>query len=343
MMLATFLLVLKIIGITILAILSFVLLIILLVLFVPVRYMASGSKERDEGSPVRAEASASWLLKIVSAVFEYNEKGRSLTIRIFGIRLRSREEKEERRRLKDKKKAERKRYKKGKEKKESKTKVEYTMVEYDDTGDVFSLRSIDPRGSQKEYDPGPAQIREEELAVAVKPYDGDGGSGRPVGEGLYEKLTGLLDKIWDKVTGLFNRIRRIIKNIGSKAEEADYYINALTNDASNRQAIALIIKKSRSLLRSVSPKKLKGRVDFGADDPADTGRVLAAAAVAYPLYSPGLKLNPDFENKVLAFDAVLKGRIYVFVLLKTFAALYFNKRVKRFIKIMKKENNGNGR
>ena len=73
-----------------------------------------------------------------------------------------------------------------------------------------------------------------------------------------------------------------------------------------------------------------------------TGRVLAAAAIAYPIYSPGLKLRPDFENSVLAFDVSLKGRIYIFVLVKTLIALYFNKKVKRLIRIMKKENS-NGR
>ena len=344
MILTTILLILKIIGITLLVLIALVLLLVMLILFVPVRYKACGVKERNAGSPIRAEASVSWFFKIISAVYEYNENGRGLIIRIFGIRLRSREEKEERRRQKARKREAKKKDKKAGEKK-SKTKVEYTMVEYDDTSDVFNEHAIDPKGfSATDESYKPPETPDSGYLLS----EGFDRTQDPVGDleikpGLYEKLIGILVRIKDKITGIYYKISRIFKNISSKAEEADYYINVLSNDASNRQAVSLIIKKAKSLIRSIRPKKIKGHIDFGAEDPADTGLVLAAAAMAYPLYSPGLKVNPDFENRGVAFDALLKGRIYVFVLVKTFIALYFNKKVKRLIKIMKKENNSNGR
>ena len=44
------------------------------------------------------------------------------------------------------------------------------------------------------------------------------------------------------------------------------------------------------------------------------------------------------EDKILEFDLVLKGRIYIGTLVAVLLKLYFNKKVKRFIHIMKKEN-----
>lgn len=338
-MLATILFILKIIGIALLAILSLALFLLLIILFVPVRYTGYGIKNRDEGSEVRAGAGASWLLRILRADYEYSENGRGLTIRVFGIRLRSREERAEKKKQKAEKKDLKKKAieasKKGNG--SSKTKVEYTMTEYDDTGDVFREKTITPNGI-------PEHVTDN--ISAAKDMDSygqdDDDAKKAAASGALDRAAGLLFKLRDKLVRIYDKIKDVLKGFALKAEEADYYIDALSNDASNRQALALILKRGRSLLRSIRPRKLKGYVDYGADDPADTGRVLAAAAIAYPLYSPGLKFHPDFENSVLAFDVSIKGRIYIYVLVKTFIALYFNKKVKRLIRIMKKENS-NGR
>lgn len=343
MMLATFLTVLKIIGITLLILIAFILLILMLILFVPVRYRAEGSKERDEGSKVRACARISWLLRAVSAVCEYNEKGMGFTVRVFGIRLRSREEKEERKRLKAARKEERKKKENSKKARAGgKTKVEYTLTEYDDTSDVFKEKEVSFKGSPVDDKRQEAEPFKYDMQTADTGGSDEGKHEDAEKHTLYDKIFRLFIKIRDKAVSIYGKIQKAYEGVRSKTEEASYYIDALSNDALNRQALSLIMKKAKSLFKSIRPRKLKGYVDYGADDPADTGRVLAAAAIAYPIYSPGLKINPDFENKVLAFDATLKGRIYLAVLVKTFIALYFNKKVKRLIRIMKKEN-GNGR
>lgn len=339
-MLATILFILKIIGIVLLAILSLALFIILIVLFVPVRYTGYGKKEKEEGSPITAGAKATWFLKILRADYEYSENAGRLTVRVFGIRLKNREEKEEIRRLREEKKELKRRNKERSKKKpvSSKTRVEYTMTEYDDSGNVFRENTIDLKGIPVEDHPDKRSPSEDVISYGQEEDVGE----KAVKPDIFERINGLFADLKGKILRIFGKIRDVIKGLLSKAKEAEYYIDALSNDTLNRQAIAFIIQKGKSLLKSIRPRKLKGFIDYGADDPADTGMVLAAAAIAYPLYSPGLKLNPDFENSVLAFDVSLKGRIYIFVPVKTFIALYFNKKVKRLIRIMKKENS-NGR
>ncbi|MCR4806456.1 MAG: DUF2953 domain-containing protein [Lachnospiraceae bacterium] len=323
-MLAYVFLVLKIIGISLLVILGVVLLLIFLVLFVPVRYKALADKEADSDGKLKATAGVSWLLGIIRAYYEYREGAGRLIIKIFGIKLRSSEEKRAAR-LKKQEKKEAKRAKK-EEKKALKAKKKadkaptYTMIEYDQDKEAFSEHKADISESPYKKDDKREEFKEE------------------FKEDHRNILKNKFDIIIDKIKNIFYKIKRIYEGADEKAADIEYYVNALTNDAGNRQAIDIIKKQLKCLLKSIRPRKLKGYVDYGGEDPADTGRVLAIAAVAYPLYSPGLKVNPDFENKVLDFDIVMKGRIYGVVLLKVFTALYFNKKVKRLLKIMKKEN-----
>ena len=106
--------------------------------------------------------------------------------------------------------------------------------------------------------------------------------------------------------------------------------------------IKLLILKLKRLIRAVRPRKVRGHLDYGSTDPSTTGKVLACAAVIYPWYGNNIAIDPDFENERLAFDMDLKGRIYLCVVAKVMLQLYFNRKVKRFIRIMKKENSTNG-
>ncbi len=326
---AVFLLVLKIIGITVLSIIGLLLLVLCLVLFVPVRYKAFSSKETDE-APFRAAAGASWLLSIVSAVYDTQDKN-GLTIRVFGIRLKSREERDRKKAEREAKrncrrKAEKKKDKYKEDKKEKDYIPGFTIYEYDDQNDdVREVSRIekwpdihDTYQKKKDNDKEEAEIEEEDDAFKV----------------IEEKISAILNKL----SGIKERIFRVVEKTGDIASDIDYYHNALSNDARNRQALEYIFKKAKRLLKSVAPRKVDGRLDYGSEDPSDTGRVLAIASMLYPLYGTSIRVVPDFENKHLSFDLKLKGRVYINVVAVVLLQLYFNKKVRRFIHIMKKEN-----
>ena len=310
-LLSILLLILKIIGIMLLVLIGLVLFLICLILFVPVRYRATAGKETDDPS-INGMARAAWLLGIVSAVYEYNDEKRGLTVRIFGIRLKSRTEKE---RLRSRFAGRHKRKKGGHDRKEDQP--DYAILEYDESSD--DLKKVDSLKDPPSYE-----------------YKNDDESTKD------DKPKVSLDERIDSLHKKINKIGEKISNIIAKGCEAlnsiDYYHNALSNDAKNREAIRFIYKKTVRLLKSIKPRKVAGHLDYGSDDPADTGRVLAAASVLYPIYGRSIIINPDFENKLLGFDIKLKGRIYINVLAAVLLQLYFNRKVRRFIHIMKKEN-----
>ncbi|MCR5233509.1 MAG: hypothetical protein K6E53_06320 [Lachnospiraceae bacterium] len=338
------LLILKIIGITLLAVLGLVVLVVVLILFVPIRYKVSADKGNGEKDPIGATASVSWLLHIVSAVYEYNRTNKGIVIRIFGIKLKSAQEKELARKAGREKHlfknndTEGKKIKQGKDRGKSGPSVpddeEYTIYEYDPKTDELKETGLH---EDTDKDKG---IREENASITDKDKGirGEDVRGRREKPAFTDRITDLINRIKSKIHSLFYKIKNILSNIKEKADDAGYYYNALTNDSRNREVMALLYRKLIRLLKAIRPRKVRGNIDYGSDDPSKTGEFLMRAGILYPLYGRSITINPDFENKLLAFDVMLKGRIYLCVVVKILAQLYFNKKVKRFIHILKKEN-----
>lgn len=354
------LLILKIIGITLLSVLGLVVLVVVLILFVPIRYKVTADKERGEKDPIGAAASVSWLLHIVSAVYEYNQTNRGLVIRIFGIKLKSAGEKELERKAGRKKhlfknkETEGKKIKQKKEHRKEKSSVpddeEYTIYEYDPGADELKKTDLHADAdTDKDEGAGEKNVSitdrdsgagEENVSVTdkdegIREEDACARKEKPA---FADRINDRINRIKGKISSLYYKIKNILTNIKEKADDVGYYYNALTNDSGNREVIELLYKKLIRLLKALRPRKVRGNIDYGADDPSKTGEFLMRAGMLYPLYGTGITINPDFENKILAFDVMLKGRIYLCVVVKILAQLYFNKKVKRFIHIMKKEN-----
>ena len=128
-MLNTLFLILKIVGMVLLCIIGILLLLLIMLMFVPVRYKGNVSKENGEDNPVYALGKVSWLMHIISAAFEYKEGSTELIIKVFGIRIRSGEERRERKRRREEK---RRRKRRGEKVPDEQT--EYTIYEYNKDG-----------------------------------------------------------------------------------------------------------------------------------------------------------------------------------------------------------------
>jgi hypothetical protein len=373
-MLTTVLLILKILGIVLLCIIGFLLLIIALILFVPIRYKGNASKADGRDNPLCALAGVSWLLHIISASYEYKGGKTQLIIKIFGIRLRSREEREEKRRKKKSRKdaGKRKKIKEGHifgKNGEKKTKTgkrrkdeepEYTIYEYDKDGNEIrseagsnkSKTSVyveeHEEGLDIEYPAGTDDIDKQEDVIKQDDLNIQDDINKQDDHNK-QIITNILERMSSaahKLSGRFKRISQALERTSNRVsgmiDNLDYYYNALFNDSRNGEVLRLLTAKVKRLIKAVRPRKVKGYLDFGSEDPSTTGRVLACAAVMYPVYGRSIAVNPDFENERFDFDLELKGRIYLCVVAKILIQLYFNRKVKRFIRIMKKESNANG-
>ena len=80
------------------------------------------------------------------------------------------------------------------------------------------------------------------------------------------------------------------------------------------------------------PRKIKGYIDFGFDDPSTTGKVLGIYYAIMKKSPKRFKINPDFENKKLETDIFFKGRIRLYYIIYIILKVYFNKDFKYVLK-----------
>lgn len=290
-MIQVILLILKMIGITLLAILGLVLFILALVLFVPVFYKAEIIHNPQK---TQVKAGASFLFPLLSIRLEYMEK-MSYAVRIFGISLFSSE------------KSPKENRKKSKSKKEK----------------------------QKKNKSGKRPERKTEKGIKQEKKDRQENQAKPQNESRPESKSSFFEKIKSKIKKIRNTIGSIRQKMGRllrQKEELAYILKK----PETKQAIAVVWQNVKHLLRHILPRKIKGYVAYGADNPATTGQVIGLISVLYAKTGKLLELRPNFEEKQLEADVAFKGRIQLFTLLLIAGKVFFNKELRQAVKEVKK-------
>lgn len=79
---------------------------------------------------------------------------------------------------------------------------------------------------------------------------------------------------------------------------------------------AYLKKYTGSVLRHIRPRKVKGWVHYGFDDPCKTGQVTGYLSLMPFAYQKDLSLEPDFYNKVIEGHVYMRGHIRLGYLLR---------------------------
>ena len=121
-------------------------------------------------------------------------------------------------------------------------------------------------------------------------------------------------KIKYKISGLYDKIRRIIK---------------MLYDERDQKAVQELLLRVKEILWHIRPRKLDVNLKLGMDDPAATGEITGLIYSFKPLYTKHLHYTPDFDNKVIEADGLLKGHIRLIFVLVAAARVYFDKDIRR--------------
>lgn len=321
--------VLKIIGITILAILAAVVLLILLVLFCPIRYKASG---KYGGDGALASGKASWLFGAASVKLSYENgkpfrlKARLLFITVFDS-LKSGD---------------------GGGILEKLRKRAKTRKKEPETNDALSPAEVSgekDKAGEKAPDAGKAPV-DGDLAIGgnVKSCERESlhlnetDFRRADESGDDIEKTGLLEKI----KNFFEKIKKFIENIKFtfckiydtmvKAKHDVKYYWKLLHEESTQEAFSLCSRQLSKILKNISPKKYEVKLHLGFEDPAVMGNVLGAWGMLYPFHLGRIEITPEFDRKLLEGSFKLKGRISVHVFLWTLWLFMTDRNIKRLRK-----------
>ena len=145
-----------------------------------------------------------------------------------------------------------------------------------------------------------------------------------------EKKPGLFEKILSKIQKIRETIGNIVKKVRKLLHQKDE-IQRILAKPETKKAISYVWAKLKRVLKHILPRKIKGYVAFGADNPATTGQVLGVLSVVYAKTGMLLEIRPNFTEKQLECDVELKGRIQVFTLLVIAVKVFLNQELRQLI------------
>lgn len=311
---AVFLKILTIIGIVLLSIIGIILLAILLVLFVPIRYKADGSFKDNKPS---FTAGATWLLHAVSVKYTLGQKN-PLSIKIFGFKIKQKEDTEEndddfeeydiappKTDIESAKPVEA-----AKESEASKSKAPVVLEKKEQ-----HIFSESPSAKTKEE---PAKTASEPPAQQEKPIEScenikaeDTHKDEPESESKNKDFEN---------QSFYDKIKKYIKIIESNRFKKTF-----------EYAKTKIFK----LLKHIRPRKLAINGEVGFEDPSLTGKIIAITSMLKPFLGRHVNIVGNFEEPVISIDGKIKGHITVLKVLWTGAVLYFNKNIRKIIKMFR--------
>ncbi len=305
------LLILKIIGITLMALLLTLLVVLALVLFVPICYRIRVVHNPDT---TRISGRATYLPPLLVFKFRFFEKEFSYTGQVFWhIFLNSAEDKEE---------------KPKKQKKEKKTKEKKRKQKPENSRNDITV--ADDRAGEVTGENFTQERDEAFRASAENLSDRDSTATE-----TKTSKTGWFAKIRNKIQEIRDTISGILKTIGRLFRQKDEALQILAEEET-KNAISFAWGKLKKTVKHILPRKVKGQLILGFDDPAVTGQVLGVISVLFAATGQLFRIVPDFERARLESDLEFRGRLKIFTLLVIALKVYLNKELKQVTGKMKK-------
>ena len=320
--------------------------------------------EQKKEIPVKANVVVSWLLHFVHVSASFDSSGLIINARLLGLfrlysndpeYVKKKEEKRKKKEEKEKAKAEKQKKKDQDKKKDDEEDDEIKSLtdeegiksseseketekntdnkegsseKADDSKKESEKKDSEKKDSDKN-DSSETENEDEEEEDDSWWFDDeeDTSSGEPESKGIIGKIKSIPKKIKEKLKAIrekFKNIKQKIKKLNKKKN----YILDMKDDERVINGVNYGKEKLFLIIKRVLPKKLKGRVAFGMDDPATTGYITGAASLFFPIWGPHFDFEPDFENKKLEADVDLKGRIILAMLVIPAVKVWFNKDIK---------------
>ena len=309
--------ILKIIGIILLAAIAFILLAVLVVLFVPIRYQVSIERTEEDGAPpISIQGSVFWLLHLINVRFHYPEKpmlrARIALRTIFVYPQESTDS--------------------ATSKKRKKKKTTVSEASRDKSPSIAA-------------DPGRLPAGQEQQNQAET--DGEEQTGQK--KSILQKLRSFVERIiefWNRLKQILSNIQYTIRRLCDKIKDIlyniQYYKEVFESDVF-QQSFALCRGELGYALRHLKPTKLKADWIIGTGDPVLNSDILAVYGVCYPLVGQNVRIVADYDAKYIEGTALIKGRIRLFALVRVAWRIYFNKNIRTLIRLLKKEAVTDGR
>ncbi|MFI3200583.1 MAG: DUF2953 domain-containing protein [Eubacteriales bacterium] len=325
-MLATGMIYLKIAGMIIGGILCIILLLLCAVLFLPVHYEVQFKYD----TLAYIKITGKWFCSMLRCTFVYDELGITI-VRLLGIPLYRSD------RVKKPKKPKKSKNAKRNPKKEKKEEV----IECSNTTETLHKNTSYSR-VQRELSFHNENRRNETKGESKKEEK----SNKNLLSRIIASCQGKIQRgiikckeIWKTIVDTIRNLKAILMRF---TENITYY-KEIWNQEETKIVLHLFGQQLCYLYHKVKPKKILCSVEFGAEDPATTGEVLAYGNMILPFLGKEIRIIPYFEEEVLRVNGKIKGHIRMISFLRILVVLYRSKELREVIGLLNKKEIKNGR
>ena len=354
---AVFLTVLKIIGIVLLSILGVLLLLILLLLFWPFFYSVEAAKTEE----ITAKARVTWLLHFIVVEVIW-QNGLNKRLKILGIPVYDQKRKEAKaaaKAEKEKKKAEAKTSKEDKKEGASEQMTEEAPSESAEdapAAENTAVQNTDPEAKTEDTGEESETVSEEEAEDTDKPDTSadaskeDNGKRKKKKKKSFDDFIDWLEKKWDQFMDFLDRAPDKLADwldfLPDKAEgliETIEYYDRLLNSEGTEWVIGYVKNHGGKLLFHLLPYRTDGTLDYCDDDPGNVAKIYEYQAFALPVLDKICGKHGRFDilamqdEKKVHLKIKTKGRLFLVYLAWHGGCLVLNKKVKAFLKRLKRE------
>ncbi len=342
-MLQIILFILKLIGWILLVILGLLVLAAVVLLFTPLRYRVEAGCGGTL-STLEVDADFRLLFRLVSGKVRYQDETLSWNIRAAWIRLGNQAEAEE-----VEESIEESLEEAEKDIREEGEKVLENIPAQETEAEAEITEDCEQQGVVEEYKKSPAEnsedTAEKKTAVEEKTAGDENqpkkrkkaGKARTEPDSMensdtVQKERNTKETMADKIAGVFKKIKytfdRICDKIRTLLEKAES-VKAFLTDEVHQSAFLKCLAELKKMAIRLRPKRIRGKVHFGFEDPSLTGRVLAGVSLLYPYWGEHICCSPDFENKVLEGEVSVEGSLRLLPAAALGWNLLWNKNVRR--------------
>ncbi|MBR7076609.1 MAG: DUF2953 domain-containing protein, partial [Lachnospiraceae bacterium] len=137
----------------------------------------------------------------------------------------------------------------------------------------------------------------------------------------------------DKIEHFFERLSEKYEGLIKKLEQTEA---VLTSKVTGR-AVKKVKEQLFHILNHIKPKKIAGNINFGLEDPANTAIIYGTIDnLAIAMSEGKLIITPEFYQKGISLDMVMQGRILIGYLLVCALRVFFNKDVRRVVRVVRR-------
>lgn len=330
-----------IIGTILLTILKIILIILCviaallcLILFTPVKYELSGTKD---GSDLSGSVEVTFLFRAVIFRLRAEKKGdaeavKSMHFYLFGI-----DPKEQKEKRRQKKKEERHRKKKAyldQLKEEDPEKYEELKREAQQRKEARKAQETEKKDKERATETLKTEAAKQQGARANS-QAADRKGGMPKQQQKQQQQKKKKKRNWSVIPyRIIEAVGRFFSKLCHISNGLSYWLSFLTSPLF-LNALHHVSKSVMELLKALIPKRLSGRVEMGFDDPSATGRALAFACAYLKAYGPDFYVIPDFDQKKLEGHVSCAGQIRLVLPARLIVSLLLDRNVRQAYHIFK--------